>query len=211
MSIESIFVNKENAVGEVAEVNNGMIEVLIYPEFHAKIKIGSIIIFDSEYVKPIGIVINQLHRTRHGHITPLRKPRAEILKAYPDLDKYHKYAVTVVYTSHYLDGKVRHYRSGMPRLHDLAFLVDKEEYLDAFFKPSGDWSLEFLEYYISAGAGPLEIREFLLTHLSYLSKNRDTIQEFLRELIYVAYKTKLSKFSLFLEEIDKILQMIESP
>lgn len=204
MTWEEIFADKRKAIGEVAAVEGGKIDVLVYPEYYPKIRIGSILLFDSEYIKPIGIVITLLHRTRHGHITPLRKPRSEILKAYPDIDKYHKYVTTTVYTSHYENGEIRHYRQGMPRLHDLAFIVDGEQYLDQFFRPNGEWDLSFLNYYVSSGAGILEIKEFLLTHMAYIMSRNEHIDSFLSSLISELYKARLPRLSVLIEELSRI-------
>lgn len=194
-----IFSNKDNAVGEVASVDSDVFEVYLYPAYYPRVKVGTIIAVDSEGSKAIGIILKLSHRSRLGSFTPLRRTRAEIQQAYPDLERYHNFVCTAVYTSHVSGEKLLHYRASMPRLHDLVYIVEDHELLYDFFN-TGDF--EFIRYYVSSGAGLLEMREFLHLHSSIL--RRFDIQYITRGLVRALMKSGVTQLADYLEELSGI-------
>ncbi len=189
MSWNSLTAHKESAIGEVTGVDAGRIEIFVYPECYPRIRVGSIIVVNSGEIKPVGLVIRTAHRPRHGQIQPLRKTRSEILRSYPDLDKYHRFVSTIAYTSHIKGDLIFHVRASMPRLHDLAFLVESDELLDAFFRPNGTWNFDFLRYFLIEGAGPLEIRELFFTHGEYFLSRSSDLKDIVEALTVALYRS----------------------
>jgi len=206
MSWAELFSRKENAIGEVTGVDAGRIEIFVYPECYPRIRVGSIIAINSEEIKPVGLVIRMAHRPRHGQIQPLRKTRSEILKSYPDIDKYHRFVSTIAYTSHVRGDKLFHVRASMPRLHDLAFLVEIEDLLDAFFRPYGRWNFEFLRYFLMEGGGALELRELFFTHRNYFLSKSDDLKDIVEALAVALYKAGVrGNLARYIEDVLEIL------
>ncbi|HDD25634.1 MAG TPA: hypothetical protein ENF75_00900 [Acidilobales archaeon] len=195
----------QKAVGEVASVEGSKIEVFIYPEYFSDVGIGSLMVINSlGSIKPIGLVLRLAHTSRLGTFTPLRKPRSEIMRMFPDLENYHKFVVTLSYTSHLTNGDVRHYRGPMPRLHDLVYLVNDEELLLNFFKPDGRLNLDFLIYFISDGASLTELRDFIFKY-SKLISSKIGIYEFIGEMVKVLTKVGVKDVIPYIEETIKTL------
>ena len=201
-----LFSQKENAIGEVAAVEAGKIEIYIYPECYPLVHIGDILAINAEGKKPIGLVLKLAHTSRYGSFTPMKSTRYEIQQTYPDLDKYHNFVSTMVYTSHLSSNSVVHVRASMPRLHDLVYLVSDKDLLDDFFKPGGSWNLSFLKYYILEGAGSLELREFLYNHRSYFERYRGEQEEIIRELTRILLKSGIKNIAEYLEELCEFLR-----
>lgn len=200
-----LLAEKNRAVGEIASVEGGRLEIFIYPEFYPRIHIGSILIVDSEETKPIGITLRLAHSARHGQMVPLHRTRSEISDMYPDIEKYHRFVSTVAYTSHLHGDKIFHVRSSMPRLHDLVFLVDSKGTLEHFFKPEGDWDFSFIRYYVAEGAGYLEIREFFYHHREFFLKFSEEKDEIISKIVYVLMKSGIRDIAGFLEDINEVL------
>ncbi len=200
-----LFVDKSKAVGEVAGVEAGKIEVFVYPEYYPRVRVGSVLAIDSEGSKPVGIVIKLAHTARHAGIVPLRKTRQEIRNAYPDIERYYRYVSTIAYTSNITSGNIVHVRTSMPRLHDLVYIIGSNDLLDAFFKPDGEWNFDFLRYYIAEGASILEIREFFYTYKEYFQDYRDDKEEVISKLVRVLLRSGVSNVALYIEEIINML------
>ena len=194
--------NKIKCIGEVANVEDNFIEVFVYPEFFYKIRIGTIIYIASEKVKPIGLVSRLIHSSRYKGFTPLRVPRDSIQKAYPDLTDYHKFISSLVYTSHLERGKVKHFRSAMPLLHDLAYIVDESHLLNEFFKPDGDWDFSFLEYYVRTVNSFPELRDFFMNYSGYFKENRKDADLIVSEIADVLLGVGFLEY-------DKIIKVLE--
>jgi len=204
-SWDELFSSKDRAVGEVAAVEAGKIEIYVYPEFYPLIRVGSILSINSENTKVLGLVVKLAHRSKHGTFTPMKSTRYEIQKAYPDLEKYHNFVSTMVYTSHLHGNHVVHVRASMPRLHDLVYVVKDEPLLDMFFKPKGTWDLNFLRYYIVEGAGPLEVREFFYNHKDYFIKHMHEKESLIREITRALLKSGMNDIARYLEDICEVL------
>ncbi|RLE73901.1 MAG: hypothetical protein DRZ80_05480 [Thermoprotei archaeon] len=203
-SWDYLFRRKDNAVGEVAGIESSKIEIYVYPEHFDKIRIGSIFLINSDDVKPIGLVLRLAHTSRYGSFTPMRMTRSEIQRAYPDLEKYHMFVSTIIYTSHLgRDQKIRHFRASAPRLHDLVYLVNDKELLDAFFRPEM-WDFNFLRYFFDEGAGVLEFRDFLYTYKEYF-QSREAEKEEILEAMINSLLTSSVDLRLILQEIGEIL------
>jgi len=200
-SWESVFLDKTRAVGEVAGVEAGKIDVFVYPESYPLVRVGSILVVDSEGCKPIGIVMKLAHTSHHGSIVPLRKTRQEIRSAYPDIERYYRYVSTIVYTSNVVGGSVSHVRASMPRLHDLVYLVDSKELLDSFFRPQGEWNFEFLRYYIAEGSGNLEVRELFYTHREFFMEYQQEKKQVISAIVNSLRKSGVSNIAAYLEDI----------
>lgn len=198
--------NKELAIGEVAGIEAGKIEVFIYPENFDQVRVGSILIINSSATKPIGIVFKLAHTSRYGTFTPMKMTRSEIESAYPDLKHYHLFVSTMIYTSH-LDphGEVRHSRSSAPRLHDLVYIVNSKELLDDFFRPSGEWNFDFLRYFFAEGANVLDFRDFLFCHRDYFKKHEEEKESILESLIRSLSRINTLDIGALLEEITDVL------
>jgi len=191
---------KDGAVGEIASVENNVFEVYIYPVYYPKIRVGTILAVNSETNKAIGIILKLSHRSRLGGFTPLHRTRAEINQAYPDLDRYHDFVCTSVYTSHFNGENLFHYRASMPRLHDLVYIIEDSELLHDFFNTG---NFEFIRYYILSGANLLEIREFLNLHSQILRKlDRQWI---VNNLMRALLKAGVTQLAGYLEELSEII------
>ncbi|MEM4677474.1 MAG: hypothetical protein QXY55_06255 [Candidatus Korarchaeota archaeon] len=202
----SLFAVKENAIGEVACVRAGEIDIFVYPEHYSEIRVGSIIAINSDQVKPVGLAVNIAHEPRHGSIHPLRKGREEILREYPDIDYQHRLVLTVVYSSHVKGNTLYHVPASMPRLHDLAFLVNSNDLLDAFFRPNGEWNFDFLRYVIEAGAQPLTLRGLFFTHRDYFLSKDPNCQSLVRALARPLYMADPKNVGRYLECILEALR-----
>ncbi len=179
---EVLIENKNKSIGEVAGIESDIIDVYIYPECYSKVSFGSILIINSSVTKPMGIVIKLAHLSRYPTFTPMRMTRDEIEKTYPDLETYHLFVSSIVYTSHLDEDKVRHYRSSSPMLHDLVYLINDENLLDAFFKPEGQWDFSFLNYLFNYREGVFTFRDFLNKYKYYFSR-RESEKEYIVEAI----------------------------
>ena len=200
-----LFSKKNTAIGEVAGIEAGKIEVFVYPEFFNKVRIGSILVINSDSIKPIGLVLKLAHTSRYGSFTPMRMTRSEITKAYPDLEKYQMFVSTMIYTSHLdMDKSIKHFRAGAPKLHDLVYLVKEKPLLDAFFKPRS-WNFDFLRYFFEEGAGILEFRDFLYTHKRYFQEKTSEKEDVLRAIINSLLPSSVD-LRLVLQEISEILR-----
>lgn len=203
--------SNDNAIGEVANVKGGILDIYIYPEYYPNVNIGNIIVINAEKFKLLGIVLKLLHETRLGSFTPLRKPRNEINQTYPDLERYHSYVSTIVYTSH-LDlssgkSEIFHRRAGMPRLHDLAFIVQEEDLLDTFFKPNGLWDFSFLKYYIKEGASIIEVSDLLYCHKDYIrSKINQNKKNFYKAFIKALIDAEIEDIATYMEVLEEVLK-----
>ncbi len=199
----------EKAIGEVANVKGGVFDIYIYPEYYPNIAIGDIIVINVEKNKLFGIVLELAHETRLGSFVPLRKSRNEINQAYPDLEKYHSFVSTIVYTSH-LDlslerPKIIHKRAGMPRLHDLAFIIQESGFLEAFFKPNG-WDFGFLKYYVKEGASLIEISEMFYHHKNYIkSKGNEDKENLYKAFMYALIEAGISDIAPYMELLEEVL------
>jgi len=202
-----LFSNKNNAVGEVAGIEAGVIEIYIYPEFYPQIGIGDILIINSENAKSIGIVLKLAHSSKYGSFTPVKMTRTEIIQAYPDLDRYHLFVSTIAYTSHIgSDNKIYHFRGTMPRLHDLAYLIKNKDLLRAFFKPINNWNFDFLRYYFAEGARLLEFREFIFRHRNLLKEYEEEKEDIIAAMVKVLSRIENIDLKRYLEELSEILE-----
>lgn len=207
MAWAKLFAVKDNAIGEVARVDADRIYILVYPEHFHKVRVGSIIAIDSEGIKPVGVVIRTAQESRRGQIQPLRKPREDLLKLYPDIENYYRLVSTVAYTSHVNEDILYHVRASMPRLHDLAFLVDSNELLDAFFRAGEKWDFSFLSYIIREGAEPTSIKELFFTHRKYFLERAPDIKNLIYEVARSLYRAGIrDTMSQYLECIIEVLR-----
>ncbi|OYT65743.1 hypothetical protein B6U74_02655 [Candidatus Bathyarchaeota archaeon ex4484_205] len=204
MSLIQHTVNSKNAVGEVANVDDMLIDIFLYPEYFGKIKVGNIIIVDSEGDKPIGIVLRLSHSPKAGSITPLRESLEKLRKRYPDYQYYLNYVTTIVYTSHYSDNEVRHCRSHSPHLHELAYLVEDKTSLKEFLMPKGVWDTSFLINYLQGGARPFNIIEFVENN-SVSLKNLGDVKGFVKS---VARTLAISHIDYYGYVINKIMNIL---
>mgnify|MGYP000748820361 CR=1 FL=1 len=199
--------DKNNSIGEVASVEGDVIEVFVYPEKFHKVRVGSILLIDSEYVKPMGVVLKLSHSSRYGSFTPLRQTRSEIDAAYPDLKNYHKFVTSVAYTSVLDDETVRHFRKSMPLLHDLVYIIEDEDLLERFMKPEGDWDFRFLEYFVKAGATHVEIREFFLNHLDFFKKRVGEFEDIVQSITRYLGRRSFDALQIVIEEFEEALRI----
>jgi len=123
---------------------------------------------------------------------------------FPDLEKYYKFVVTLSYTSHVINDEVSHYRTSMPKLHDLAYLVNDPDLVAGFIKPSGILNLDFLMYYISDGASIIEFRDFILNYSRIINKITSR-KEFIDGLVKVLTKIGIRDVITYIEEVVRIL------
>jgi len=196
---------KRRAIGEVASVEGGKIEIFVYPEFYPRVHIGSVLIVDSEETKPIGLALKLAHSARHGQMVPLHRTRSEISDMYPDIEKYHRFVSTMAYTSHLRGDEIIHVRSSMPKLHDLVFLVDSKSLLVRFFKPKDIWDFSFMRYYVAEGASYLELREFFYHHREFFSDFLSEKDEIVSRVVYALIKSGIRDIAGFLEDINEVL------
>lgn len=194
-----------NAIGEVASIEGDIIEIFVYPEKFHRIKVGEIVYIYSREVEPLGVVLKLMHSSRYRAFTPMKQDREEILKAYPDLQNYHRFVSSVVYTSHLVRDAVKHYRSSMPLLHDLVFVLDSFDLLEKFFKPDGRWDFSFLTYFIRAGADVIDIKEFLMRHLDFLKHFENEKDEIITSLTRVLSMFDFNDFYAIFEFVEEIL------
>lgn len=203
--------SNNKAIGEVANVKGGIFDIYIYPEYYSNVTIGNIIVINAEKFKLLGIVLKLAHETRLGSFTPLRKSRNEINQIYPDLERYHSFVSTIVYTSH-LDltsekSEIIHRRAGMPKLHDLAFTVQENDLLDTFFKPNGLWNFSFLKYYIKEGASIIEVNDLLYCHKGYIkSKINQDKKSFYKAFIKALIEAEVEDIATYMEVLEEVLR-----
>ncbi|MHA1609354.1 MAG: hypothetical protein ACTSUJ_05040 [Candidatus Njordarchaeales archaeon] len=209
MSIWDIIMSdKTRAIGEVAGIEGGKIEIFVYPEYFSRVRIGSILIINSEQYKPMGLVLKLAHSSRYGTFTPMKMTRSEITSTYPDLERYHLFVSTIAYTSHLDERKnVKHARAGPPKLHDLVFLVNNDQHkaLSSFFKPNNSWNFDFLRYFFAEGASRLEFRDFLIFYRDFFEKMRNEKENILQALIKSIIRAGVEHIGEWLEEISDVL------
>jgi hypothetical protein len=203
--------SNDKAIGEVANVKGGIFDIYIYPEFYPNINVGNIIVINAEKFKLLGIVLKLAHETRLGSFTPLRKSRNEINQTYPDLERYHSFVSTIVYTSHLNltseKPEIFHRRAGMPKLHDLAFIVKENDLLDTFFKPNGLWDFSFLKYYIKEGASIIEVNDLLYYHKDYIkSKINQDKKSFYKAFIKALIEAEIEDIATYMEILEEVLK-----
>ncbi|GEM_PF-3605251 len=203
--------SNDKAIGEVANVKGGVFDIYIYPEFYPNINVGNIIVINSEKFKLLGIVLKLMHETRLGSFIPLRKSRNEINQTYPDLERYHSFVSTIVYTSHLNltseKPEIFHRRAGMPKLHDLAFIVKENDLLDTFFKPNGLWDFSFLKYYIKEGASIIEVNDLLYYHKDYIkSKINQDKKNFYKAFIKALIEAEVEDIATYMEILEDVLK-----
>ncbi|MHA1617378.1 MAG: hypothetical protein ACTSX9_08755 [Candidatus Njordarchaeales archaeon] len=205
---ENILGKKDQAIGEVAGTEGGIIEIFVYPEHFSKIRVGSILIIDSENQKPMGLVLKLAHSSRYGTFTPMKMTRTEISNAYPDIERYHLFVSTIAYTSYLDDANiVRHGRAGPPKLHDLVYLIKSSDFdaLLSFFRPNNKWDFTFLGYFFAEGATKWEFRDFLLLYRDFFKRFENEKDNILQTLIRAISRAKPELLSALLEEISEIL------
>lgn len=173
MKIGEIVNREDFLVGEVAGVEGDILEVFIYPEKYNDVFVGSIVLVDSSDIKLLGIVVKKAHSSRYGTFAPLRRSREELKKAYPDIDRYHRYVSSILYTSVLESETITHVRKGSPRLHDRVYSLGKETYVKEFLKPSGEWDLKFLDHLVGAKLPAHLIMEILGNLFSQVNLSRD--------------------------------------
>lgn len=176
--------NKENAVGEVAGIESDIIDIFIYPDRFNEVGFGSILIVDAGEIKPVGIIVKIAHTSRYSSFTPMKMTRDEIKRVYPDIDLYHSFVSSIVYTSHInQSNEINHFRSIAPRLHDLVYLIDEEEFLDLFFRPHGQWDFSFLPYFFSYGGNILIFRDFINRYRDYFIKRTEDKESIIEAVV----------------------------
>ncbi len=207
MSWNRIYADISRAVGEVASYNGDEIELFVYPEKFDRLVVGKLVLINcSGPVKVLGIVKELIHAPRHSSFSPLHMTRAEIEKAYPDLSEYHRFSSTIVYTSVLRGEKVSHTRIIVPRLHDLAFIVEDKDLLLRFFMPGGSLDLTFMRYYLKH-VDTTTFRDFLITNHDVISKiisNDRNFSEFIKKITIELIKLGKSPEK-YLSEISEIL------
>lgn len=198
--------DRDKAIGEVAGIESEIINIHIYPEYFDKVGFGSILMINSINIKPIGIVIKIAHSSRYQTFTPIRMTRDEIKKTYPDLDLYHLFVSSIIYTSH-IDpyNKIKHFRANAPRLHDLVYLIDNEELLEKFFKPENEWDFNFLGYFFNNGGNILVFRDFLFRHRDFFIKKSSEKKKIIESLISVMKKYGIDIINDLLIQLTDVL------
>jgi len=194
-------------VGEVAFVDDNLVDVFVYPEKFNVVYKGAVLLVDGRRDSPIGIVIKKAHEASYSSFTPLRQTREQLEKSYPDLNQYHRFVSTIVYTSILRNNVVHHFRSIMPLLHDRVFLVSDKELLDKFFKPQGEWDFTFLDYMIreiETKLIPVDVREFFLNHSEYFSSYHDEREEIIRALSKALSDYPYNLIVKIVRELDRI-------
>lgn len=205
MSWGKLFSNENYIVGEVANVNDNLIDVFVYPEKFNTVAKGSILVIDSGDVRPVGIVLKKAHEASYSSFTPLRQPRDKIDESYPDLKNYHKFVSRIVYTSTLRNNRIKHYRSIMPLLHDRVYILREPDFLDLFFKPEGSWDFTFLEYYLLEGADHIDVREFFMNHSEYFNSKIEEKEAILNAVIDALRNFDYGSLIEALREIEKVL------
>ncbi|MGQ4892597.1 MAG: hypothetical protein ACP6IP_08930 [Candidatus Njordarchaeia archaeon] len=193
---------KDNLIGEIANVDGDILDIFVYPDKFNLVAVGSIIIVETENVKPLGIVLKKAHKAKYNSFTPLKKSRGELAEAYPDLEAYHDFVTTVVYTSVLRDDEIKHFRGPLPKLHDLVYIVRSENLLESFFKPGGNWDFSFLEYYLASGATHLEIREMFYNNLNFFSTKKLEKQEIIASLAKYVSRFNYNTLEFVLEDLE---------
>ncbi len=187
MRIGEIVNRSDILVGEVAGVEGDILEVFVYPERYNDIFVGSLVLIDSSDLKILGIVVRKTHSSRYGTFAPLRKNREELHKAYPDLDRYHRYVSSILYTSVLVDETPVHVRRGSPRLHDMVYVLKKSDLIMEFLKPRGGWDFSFINHLIGARLSPHLIMETIGNLLSQVTLNEDEKESMLSSLLDVVW------------------------
>jgi len=194
-----LIASKDSAIGEVASVEGEAFEVFVYPECYPRVHVGDIVIVDSGDEKAVGVVSRLSHRSRLGSFTPLHRTRSEIREAYPDIESYYLFTLTVTYTSHFNGREIVHMRGAMPKLHDLVYLIEDDELIRMFF----DAGFDFLLYYVEGGAGPLEVRELLHRHSNVLMSVPPA--ELFENIARVLLRCWSQNVSAYLEEAGRVI------
>ena len=204
MSLDRIIADKSRSIGEVAGVEGDIIEVFVYPEKYEFVSVGKVVVINSGSYNPMGLVLKLSHSSRYGTFTPLKYTRSELEDFYPDLKEYQKFITSIVYTSHFDEGGVKHFRRGMPLLHDLAYIVDSREALKQFFKPSGEWDFTFLNYFVRSGATFVEISEFFKNHMEFFKKEVDDFQVFIARVLDGLRGLSFADLDMVLKVFDEV-------
>jgi hypothetical protein len=189
-------------IGEVAHIEDDIIDVFVYPERFKEVSKGSILLIDSGDFKPVGIVLKTAHSSRYGSFAPLRLSRESLEDAYPDIKNYHKFVTTILYTSVLKDGKISHFRYSAPLLHDQVYIIKDHSLLEHFFKPRGEWDFSFLEYLMNYGASHLDLRELFFSHLDFFKANIDEV-----DLIISSVSKYVSRHSY--DVLEKLIEDLE--
>lgn len=199
---------KVRVVGEVSAAASDSFEFFVYPEAYPLVRLGSLVVADSEGLKPVGVVSSLAHRVGRGTFTPLRRTREELAKAYPDIDEYLQQASTAVIVGYVSGVAVSQRRAAMPRVHDLVYLAGGD-FVASFLKPSGRWSFDFIEYLAaSLPPKPLELlfRDFVDCHAAALkslaAERRDALLALSRALV----KSSVANASRFLVELEAVMR-----
>jgi len=171
---------KQNAIGEVASLKGGKIDVFIYPDKFKFVRTGTLFLIKSYGVYPIGMVLKLIHETRTGSFTPLGMTRDELKRRYPDIEDYEKFVATLVYVGHFDGSEFRQFRASSPLIHDLVFSLD--DCLMDFIKHEGKWNFYFLRYFIAEGATPFEVKEFFLNYTDFWKENLSEKREILEAI-----------------------------
>ncbi len=195
----------EKAIGEVAGIESEIINIYIYPEYFSEISYGSLLVINSVNIKPIGIIVKLAHSSKYPTFTPMRMSRDEINRAYPDLDLYHLFVSSIIYTSH-IDqkGEIKHYRSSSPRLHDLVYLLNND-LLEAFFKPSGDWDFSFLGYFFHSGGDIFVFRDFLYRYRDFFLKRSSEKERIIDSIVKAVRKYRIEIIGDVLTQLSDVL------
>ena len=193
---------EDNLIGEIANVDGDILEIFVYPEKFNSVAVGSIVLVNAEAIKPIGVVLKKAHSAKYNSFTPLKKSRGELAEAYPDLEAYHDFVTTAVYTSNLRSGYIRHFRGPLPKLHDLVYIINDDSLLEQFFKPRGNWDFSFLEYYLASGATHLEIRELFYNNQQFFTERKGEKQEIFASLAQYMARYGYDKLEYVLEDLE---------
>lgn len=191
-------------VGEVSSAGSDSFEFFVYPEAYPLVRLGSIVVADSEGAKPVGLVASLAHRVGRGTFTPLRRTREELAKAYPDIDEYLQQASTAMLVGYVSGSAVVQRRAVMPRVHDLVYLAGGD-FVRSFLRPGRRWSFDFVEY-LAASLSPksleLLFRDFVDCHAESLKSLAAERRDALSALSSALVRSSVPNASRYLSELE---------
>jgi hypothetical protein len=190
-------------IGEVMNVEGEYIDVMLYPDRYANVRLASPIYISSEECGLITFSISNVTRAKYGKEFALIKRDTGIKtpNVYPDIRTHYNYIIRV-YNLYYIDrdGNIIRRMGCNPSPHDPAYSLSKEDLRKILFTPS--FNGDILRILSMVNPNPLFIREFL-TCVKGVYDEYD-LSNLLTEMLSALHQAGYRMIHLFLRDFKEV-------
>ena len=203
----SKYIEPNNALGEVSSIDGLNINIHVYPDRFQEISIGEILIVNSGVFLPVILITRNIHRALSERgFTPLKMDHSDLNKLYPDIERLYIYVATGVMIGYMSsDGSINIGLGGNPRIHDLAYLMDKDDKY-RFFYHDGRLDLTPLIYAGDELGDIVLIREFIRRNIDVLLRD-STVEELISRLFNILLRVGVNQYHIgnIINEVSRVV------